>query len=81
MMMSDGQRKILVDSFLLLAAGARQGKMKSETESAESILAHVDKLEDIIRTIRRGVDGHIGASHAIDLIGARAKTLSSSRRR
>jgi hypothetical protein len=83
MNMSDGQRKTVADAFLLLAASARAGKRKSETDTAEAILQHVDQVETLVRNIRRALDGHIGATAVLDAARqqARAKTLSSSRPR
>ena len=76
--MTDRQRKILIDAFLLLAGGARTGKRKAETGTAGEVLEHVSEIEGMISELKQALAQHIGADAILSKV--RAKPLSSSRR-
>lgn len=79
--MTDRQRKILVDAFLLLAAGARSGKRKAETETASQVLEHVGEMESMIAELKKGLESHLGADHVLAKVPASAlPSLHAGRR-
>ena len=93
-MLTDRQRKVLADSFVMVGAGAHRGKRMLDTDvDLPHVQAHVDELYELITTIKESVDKAAGATEILKrteqqkrlaavrrMEPGRAKPLSTARR-
>lgn len=79
--MTDRQKKVLVDAFVMLQNGARRGKRLVEADAAPAeIASHIVALEALVAGMRDALDKAQGAADVLARVG-RAKPLSSTRAR
>lgn len=65
--MTERQRKILADAFVLLGGGVRRGKELARTGTIGQVNAHVKEMRGMLDEMEKALDLAAGAGNVLDL--------------